>query len=235
MGLNVVVGVFSEFDEDESQEFAEDFAVVRRELAAVGFPDWQEPELGEDEVVVQDMYGYSGLHHLRRVAAHLAASGEMPASAGEDPERDPVLMAAYQNGPVRFLATGGTSVEHNGPAGSAGGLNGGRRAFDHLIQHSDADGYYVPVDFVPVLRGDDLLGGYLGSSQRLLEECLLIAEALDLSIDLDPESDEVQRAVDGEVEEPATWQRHGIASYTCLQLIGAAWHSIRTGAAIAFC
>jgi hypothetical protein len=80
-----------------------------------------------------------------------------------------------------------------------------------------------------------VLGGYLGSSQRLLEECLRVAEALDLPIDLDPDSAEVQAAVDGEIEDPVGWQRHAIASYTCLQLIGAAWHSLKTGAAITFC
>src|ERR1700754_1418876 len=95
MGLDVVVGVFGEFDEDECAEFAEDFAVVRRILSAAELPDWQEPRLNEDNVVLQDMYGYSGLHHLRRVAAHLASSGTVPATADKSPVHDPVLKDAF--------------------------------------------------------------------------------------------------------------------------------------------
>ncbi|MBC6462350.1 hypothetical protein [Actinomadura sp. HBU206391] len=228
MGLDVVVGVFGEFDEDECAEFAEDFAVVRRELSAAGLPSWQEPRLDEDDVVLQDMLGYSGLHHLRRVAAHLAASGTVPAPVEENPADDPVLKAAYAGGPAHAWTVKGEFVDRRGAAAA-------EPTFDHLIQHSDCEGYYVPVDFAPVLISDDVLGGYVGSSQRLLEECLRVAEALDLPIDLDPDSDEIRDLLDGRVEPTVEWQRHGIASLTCLQLIEAAWHSIDTGAAIAFC
>lgn len=228
MGLDVVVGVFGEFDEVECEEFAEDFTVVRRELAVAGLPDWAEPELCEDDVVVYDTYGPAGLHHLRRVAAHLAASGAVPPPTGKDPAHDPVLQAAHASGPGHVVVVRGGTADETGPASA-------EPTFDHLIQHSDVEGYYVPVDFDAVLHSEDVLGGYLGSSQRLLEECLRVAEALELPIDLDPEADEVRAAARGEVEDPAGWQRHGIASYTCLQLIGAAWHSIKTGAAITFC
>lgn len=228
MGLDVVVGVFGEFDKDECEEFAEDFAVVRRELAAAGLPDWQEPQTDEADVVAYHMDGYSGLHHLRRVAAHLVASGEAPPPMEENPERDPVLRAAYESGPGHVVAVADGIARHTGSAGAG-------RAFDHLIQHSDREGYYVPVDFAPVLLSEDVLGGSLGSSQQLLEECLQVAEALDLPIELDPESAEVLAAADGAVEDPAGWRRHGNASRTCLQLINAAWHSIETGAAIVFC
>jgi hypothetical protein len=227
MGLDVVVGVFGEFDEDGCAEFAEDFAVVRRHLSAAGLPAWEEPRLDADDVVLEDMYGYSGLHHLRRVAAHLAASGTVPAPAGQNPEDDPVLKAAYAGSPSHAMVVKGTMVDRSGAAGA--------HTFDHLIYHSDCEGYYVPIDFAPVLLSDDVLGGYLGSSQRLLEECLRVAEALELPIDLDPDSDEVEDLLAGQVEATAEWQRHAIASLTCLQLIEAAWHSIDTGAAIAFC
>jgi hypothetical protein len=236
MGLDVVVGVFGEFDEVECEEFAEDFAIVRRELATAGLPDWHEPRLGEEDVVLQDMYGFSGLHHLRRLAAHLAASGAVPPPADAHPERDAVLRSAYDRGPAAVMAVRDGSAEYRWAAEApTAGSAGDRHTFDHLIQHSDREGYYVPIDFTPVLLSDDVLGGYLGSSQRLLEECLRVAEALDLPIDLDPESEEVREAVEGEVQAPTAWQRHGVASLTCLQLIGAAWHSIRTGAAITFC
>ncbi|GAA2102861.1 hypothetical protein [Actinomadura alba] len=228
MGLDVVVGVFGEFDEDACAEFAEDFAVVRKQLSAAGLPDWEEPRLTEDDVVLHDMYGYSGLHHLRRVAAHLAASGAVPGSSDKDPTHDPVLKAAYAGGASHSMTIKGESVDRRGAAATV-------PTFDHLIQHSDCEGYYVPVDFAPVLLSDDVLGGYVGSSQRLLEECLRVAEALGLPIDIDPESNEIMDLIAGSAEPTAEWQRHAIASLTCLQLIEAAWHSVGTGAAIAFC
>jgi hypothetical protein len=228
MGLDVVVGVFGEFEEDACTEFAEDFAVVRKVLSTAGLPNWEEPDLSEDDVVVHDMYGYSGLHHLRRVAAHLAASGTLPGPSDKDPTHDPVLKAAYASGAAHSMTIKGESVDRRGAAATT-------PTFDHLIQHSDCEGYYVPVDFAPVLISDDVLGGYVGSSQRLLEECLRVAEALGLPIDIDPESDEIWNLVDGSVEPTAEWQRHAIASLTCLQLIGAAWQSVNTRAAIAFC
>ncbi|MES9621145.1 hypothetical protein ACPCBX_06145 [Streptomyces tuirus] len=106
--------------------------------------------------------------------------------------------------------------------------------FDHLIHHSDCEGYYVPVDFTHVIVDKRAPGGYLGSSVRLLLEARRLAEALGLPEDLDPHSEEVFEAA--EAEEPASegWQRYGVESYVCLQLLQAAKLSIATGAAIAF-
>ncbi|MER6504767.1 hypothetical protein ABT218_37070 [Streptomyces sp. NPDC001455] len=106
--------------------------------------------------------------------------------------------------------------------------------FDHLVHHSDCEGYYVPVDFAHVIVDKKAPGGHLGSSVRLLAETRRIAEALGLPEDLDPYSEEVFDAADA--EEPATegWQRYGVESYACLQLLHAAKLSISTGAAIAF-
>ncbi|MFF5229789.1 hypothetical protein [Dactylosporangium sp. NPDC000521] len=107
--------------------------------------------------------------------------------------------------------------------------------FDHLIHHSDCEGFYVPVEFGHVIVDENVAGGYLGSSVRLLEEVRRIARALDLPEDLDPHSDEVFEATDG--DEPATggWQRYGVESYVSLQLLRAAKLSVATGSAIAFC
>jgi hypothetical protein len=70
---------------------------------------------------------------------------------------------------------------------------------------------------------------------RLLTETRSIAAALGLPEDLDPVSDEVFEASEAATPASEGWQRYGIESYVCLRLIHAAKHSMRTGAAIAFC
>jgi hypothetical protein len=160
------------------------------------------------------MFGYSGLHTLRRLAVHLAETGTLPDPLADahGATRDPLLKEAYARPPGE-------------PAGS----------FDHLIYHSDCEGYYVPVDFGQVIADERLAGGYLGSSVRLLAETRRIATVLGLPEDLDPDSEEVSSACQGSAAAAEGWQRYGVESYGCLRLIQSAKHSIATGAAIAFC
>ena len=160
------------------------------------------------------MWGYSGLHTLRRLTVHLAETGTLPGSLEEArmAADDPLLKKAYRGWPGE-------------PAGP----------FDHLIRHSDCEGYYVPVDFGQVIVDERLAGGYLGSSVRLLAETRRIAAALDLPEGLDPDSEEVFGACDTGTRAAEGWQRYGIESYVCLRLIQAARHSIATGAVIDFC
>jgi len=150
---------------------------------------------------------------LRRVAVHLAATGTLPDPL-EDARRaadDPLLRKAC----AVFLS------EPVGP-------------FDHLINHSDCEGYYVPVDFEQVIVDESLVGVCLGSSVRLLAETRRIASALGLPEDLDPDSEEVLAACQAKTPATGGWQRYAIESYGCLRLIHAAQHSIATGAAIAY-
>jgi hypothetical protein len=110
------------------------------------------------------------LHTVRRLAAHLAETGTLPGPLAQPHKgaEDPLLTKAY----AKFTGE---------PAGP----------FDHLIYHSDCEGYYVPVDFAQVIADDSLPGGYLGSSVRLLAETRRIASALGLPEDLDADSEEV--------------------------------------------
>lgn len=214
MGLNVVVGLEDEAeDEDEYEHVRADFAVIRELLDRSGAGQWPEPELNE-RVLEGDMWGYSGLHTVRRVAVHLARNGALPDPLEEAHRAtdDPLLAKAYAE----------LAGEPAGP-------------FAHLIFHSDCEGYYVPVDFDRVMVDDSLSGRFLGSSLRLLEETRRIAGALGLPEDLDPDSEEVFDACDAETPAAEGWQRYGVESYVCLRLIHAAKHSIATGAAIAFC
>ncbi|MFI9787516.1 hypothetical protein ACIHEI_29040 [Kitasatospora sp. NPDC051984] len=212
MGLDVMVGALIGAEDDVAEWFRAECVTIRAVLEREGLPAWQEPEAGprfSDRV-----WGYSGLHTLRRVAAHLAAKGQLPEPLAEDERAtdDRELEEAYYDIP-------------DDPAGP----------FDHLIHHSDCEGYYVPVDFGPVLIDEELSGGMLGSSVRLLAELRVVAAALGLPEELDPHSDEVTAVLDGEDPVPEGWRRYGTESFICLQLMRAARHSVETGAVMAFC
>lgn len=216
MGLSVVVGISAK-DVDERvgylQEIRECFTSIRESLDRAGVGPWCDCGVCEQEVF-EDGLWFGGLQALRRLAVHLAQTGLPPVPLREAcmAVNDPLLRKAYAEFPAN-------------PPGP----------FDHLIYHSDWDGFYVPVDFAQVIV-DENVGGYLlGSSVRLLEETRRVAGILGLPEDLDPYSEEVIEACFADVPATRGWQRYGIESHTCLQLIGAAEHSVRTGAAITFC
>ncbi|MFR9780719.1 hypothetical protein ACL02O_32325, partial [Micromonospora sp. MS34] len=156
----------------------------------------------------------TGLHTVRRLAVHLAANGRLPEPLAE----------AHRASDDALLGNVYAALPSDPPG-----------PFDHLIYHSDCEGYYVPVDSEHVIVDEKAPGGYLGSSVRLLEETRRIARTLGLPEDLNPDSEEVFETADS--DEPATegWQRHGVEAYVCLQLLRASELSIATGSAIAFC
>lgn len=53
----------------------------------------------------------------------------------------------------------------------------------HLLNHSDCDGYYVPVDFDAPLVDDEFDGVILGSSVALQRELLAVAEPLGIEVE----------------------------------------------------
>lgn len=225
MGLSISVGLGTEVREDGDDEtlaYLEDqFEVINDLLESFGLPAHKEPyELEASRIVSLDMYGYSGLHYLRRVAAHLALAEELPPPGDEEASGDPVLSDYYQ------------LYDEHLAEGKAGAMR-----FQHLIIHGDAEGYYLPVDFPEVIHADpslEVAGDLIGSSPRLLAECLELAEALELPDDLDPEGDEIWEAAETQGEGEAKWQRYGIESHTCAALIRACRASVKTGAAVVF-
>jgi hypothetical protein len=227
VGLTIVVGLGTvlreEGEEEAVEQLEEDFGVVNDLLESFGLPPHQEPyELEAHQIVSIDMYGYSALHHLRRVAAHLALGEELPPPGDAEAAQDPALQDYYQ------------LFDENMLEGKAGAMR-----FQHLIIHSDAEGFYLPVEFDEVIVADPSLevpGDVVGSSPRLLEECLELARALELPDDLDPESEEVWQAADGQGagEGGPKWHRYGVESHTCLALIRACRASVETGAAVVF-
>lgn len=230
MGLSVIVGYLADQianDEEGAEWFRESLDNLNEFLPTVELKAHQEPEICP--IYYCDMYGYSGLHYLRRVAAHLDLRGKLPEPGSrdvdnQDPAQDEVL-AEYME---RFVA----DYEKELAVEVARA-----RQFDHLIVHSDAEGYYIPqnIDHVLVAPDELELSGFIGSSNALRDECVKLASALELPLDIDPEAEEVWQAAESQGIGFVKWQRYGIESYCCLRLYRAATHSLETGAAIVFC
>ncbi len=236
MGLTLSVGVLAEQmaveDEEAVKHFHEEFAKVNRALRASGLPEHHEPEdLGAADPLEMDMYGYVGLHYLRRIAAHLAAGNPVPPPGDKDAAEDPVLKRYYASlderptAPRRGLFRRRVEEQVLAPE------------FEHLINHSDAEGFYVPIEFERVIVdtwGMGLTGGMLGSTQKLLKECEALARALGVPLDLDPDSEELCDAPQHQGQGDAQWKRYGVEAFTCSRLRHACQVSLKLGAALTF-
>lgn len=214
MGLAISLGVLSEILEDDDPEGAEWFetslAAANALLVQAGLPAHVEPrslELPEGRASI-DGFPYSFIHYVRRVYAHRCADPTWmasPLSEDEDPTDDPVLEAE------------------------------GDMLRSHLLCHSDAEGFYLPVDFVDVFfAGEDsgLPGGMLGSSFRLLDELVVAAPALGIQLNAGQLSDEEAERID-----ELACADEGLSREYCswLSLYEAARLSIAYKTAIVFC
>jgi hypothetical protein len=224
LGLAICVGVPSEIRESDPEYvayFEQQVEAINEVLESFGLPPHREPFDVEDERTLEcDMIGYSGLHYLRRVAAHLALGRELPPPGDDGAASDPVLSDYCRIFDASFAR------------GQANGM-----PFQHLIVHGDAEGYYLPVEFEDVIIPDaslEIAGGMLGSSHALLRECRELAQALELPADLGLDDEAVFEAVESQGEGEAKWERYGVETYTCLALISACEASINTGAAVVF-
>jgi hypothetical protein len=230
MGLSLSVGYLAdvaEGDPEGAESVRESFAALNAFLRSRGMAEHREPE--NIRPFSCDMYGYGGLHYLRRVAAHLAANKTLPPPGDQNASKDPVLATRYAAGQPR---TPGLFQRWLGRVESS------PLKFEHIINHSDAEGYYLPRDFTDVLicsKEFKIPGMLIGSSVRLLSECKELAAVLELPLTIDPESDEVWSAPEAQGKGETKWKRYGVESFTCLRLHAAAMHSLETGAALVFC
>lgn len=230
MGLAIEVGYLADVstaDEEGVAWFRQELQILNAYLASIRMAPHSEPE--ECETFSCGMYGYSGLHLLRRVAAHLDLRRQLPEPGDYKHSNDGVQDEYYRQ------------FDHRQPGilGRLFGRPSPRRSFDHLMIHSDAEGYYLPQDFpdvlLPPLDSYPIPGGMIGSSVRLLEECQRLSTALELPPDLDPDSDEFVQELESQGNGSEPWQRYAIETYTCLNLMAACRHSLKTGAAVVFC
>jgi hypothetical protein len=224
LGLALCVGVPSEIRESDPEYvayFEQQVEAINGVLESFGLPAHREPFDVEDERTFEcEMYGYSGLHYLRRIAAHLALGRELPPPGDDGAASDPVLSDYYKIFDASFAR------------GQAAGM-----PFQHLIVHDDAEGYYLPVEFDDVIIPDaslEIAGGMLGSSHALLHECRELGQALELPADLSVDDERLWLAADSQGEGETKWKRYGVESFTCLRLIRACEASIETGAAVVF-
>lgn len=212
MSLAITVGVLADLLQDDPEGaawFQQQFEIVNRLLADNDLPPHAEP----DAVVVSHAerslgsFPYSFLHCLRRFAARCKIDGHAPPplKAGDAPERDLAIEEASS-------------------------------LFDfHLLVHSDAEGFYVPIDFENVLVDADdlgLAGALLGSSIRLLRELIAVAPALQIALRGDTLPVEEQRRIEQQVAAEADpfWRER----LCWLTLFHAAHASTRYGVAIVF-
>jgi len=220
MGLSLCVGILSDLAEDSEglADFRRQFDKVNRTLKQAGLPPHAEPAKLPSGSWSCDLAGYSALHALRRIAAWLWAGKGLPPAPVADADKDPLV--------ERYLETVGRNAPRR-PTGT-------QFRFDHLMLHSDSEGFYVPIEFPNVLfasRAAGLAGGLIGSSAMLKNECEVLAGALALPLDLDPASEEVVTAADSG---GPGWRLYGQEAHSCLALHKAAEVSLKTGAAIVF-
>ena len=220
MGLAIEVGILADLktaDEEGYEYFVSQFELLNTLLSENGLPRHTEPD--DIPVFGCDMYGYSGLHYLRRIAAHLLVRGQVPDPCDDRPNADPIVEECYDE---------------------IGTMQDARskewKRFDHLLCHSDAEGFYVPIEFDEVLFDFDdlgLAGAQLGSSQKLLSECVALAQKIGMPTEVAPEDGLFHQIIEAQGQGDG-WHRYGIESYVCIRLIKAAEYSIKHGAAIVF-
>jgi hypothetical protein len=229
MGLVLEVGILSDLrenDEEGYEYFLDQFNAINIHLKKAGLPTHQEP--AECEAWEGEMYGYSGLHYLRRIAAYIDCDGKLPSPGDENAHKDNIVNNYYE----KYLGKSPGIVKKI----FAKSWNY-KLEFNHLMLHNDAEGFYLPVDFEEVQFTDDALkiaGNMIGSSIRLLQECERLAKILEIPADLHDQSDELWEAADAQGESPIKWKKYGVESFTCVNLLIACRKSIETGAAIVF-
>lgn len=241
MGLGITVGLLCDLattDPDSADEVRAQFAVMARPMAATGLKPHTEPE--RCEVWSADGYGYTGLHALREVAGLVWRGLPIPTDRLLTGEVTPNAEALFQ------VAAAACAPERRQSLfarllGETPSARPKLPPFAHLTLHSDAGGFYVPVDFVqplvpvPFPPGSETLWP-LGSVQRLTAELERLRLALALPEVL-PDPDEIletwfESPAPGPVS--ALWQAQPIAAYSLIILLRACDHSLRTGAAIGF-
>ncbi len=159
MGLSVVVGGLAELilsDGEGARWFREEMEKVNVVLQRHGVGYHVEPEIiGKVHHRGLCSIPYSYLHYLRRIYALMRAGLEVTPLVGDQmsEEEECIVEEAYM------------------------------MLDSHLLCHSDAEGYYVPLDFSAPLIDEHITGGILGSSVMLLQELEQIAPFLDISLE----------------------------------------------------
>ncbi|MFA6117725.1 MAG: hypothetical protein WC729_27300 [Sphingomonas sp.] len=235
MGLNIVVGYLAEqleYDEEGASWHREVLGDLNLVLTEAGEPPHHEPEEIPGGSQSWESYGYSGLHHVRRLAAWLAINRRLPHPCSYEKATDDAVLA-------RFYRLHDAHLRGGRENGVLNFLKRRNPPFSHLILHSDAEGFYLP-RAVPDVIFDrhspqrDGIGGMVGSAKELLTECRELAHALSIPSGIDPEGEEIYKNVEAPPTDGEPWQRLSIETFVITRLIAACEKSLETGAAIVF-
>ena len=172
MGLCITVGPLSdflEFDPEGADYVRDEMIIVNGVLQMHGLPRHDEPETLPkfESRAPLQSFSYSYLHHLR--AAYAFAVRDLPLPNNLDVARRtcPELENEF------------------------------KRNRSHLICHSDAEGFYVPIDFEQPLvdpqSPDRVPGRWIGSTQRLQVELLQVAPSLGLPTEPNLSDEAIER------------------------------------------
>lgn len=238
MGLTIGVGWLARSAKEDVDEFAAlsiPYQLLNEVLADAGMPPHDEPlDIADDAIFEAQMWGYGGLHAIRRLAAYHACEDRLPPPGRyEDYASDPMIETLNQEHLRNFR------VEQGGLFKKFFSTSKNIPKFQHLLWHSDCEGFYLPRDFERVILDNsnpqrEGIGGMVGSTSRLLQECLELAEVIDLPVDMDPEAEELWERADDPASDGEKWKIYGVEAFGLSRLIRACKLSIENNAAIVF-
>lgn len=235
MGLNISVGYLDDLlrhDEEGASWHREVLDDLNLVLTEAGEAPHHEPEKIEGGSQSWESFGYSGLHHVRRLAAWLTINRSLPPKCAYEEAADDALLAQFYQSHEEFLRRGPKK-------GLFGLFKSEKPPFSHLMLHSDAEGFYLPRAFSEVIFDQqspqrDGIGAMVGSAQELLVECRELAQALSIPADLDPECKEVYENVEAPPSNGEPWQCLPVETFVITRLIAACERSLETAAAVVF-
>ncbi|WP_299779016.1 hypothetical protein [uncultured Formosa sp.] len=212
MGLTISSGILVDLKENEPDSY-EGYKVIFENINTIliknGVEPYQEPVVMERTPLQFGGFPYSFLHHLRRFLAHAWENEDnenwepKPFSSEEDPTGDAVLEDHYS-----YMSS-------------------------HLLTHSDAEGFYLPVELPEVLfdtEKNPVPGAMIGSSYSLLKELKSLTKHLGIGLDennMVTNIDELNKIISNEGD---FW----IEILVCVTLMDAAKFSIENNTAILF-
>jgi hypothetical protein len=239
MGLTLGVGLFAFVNKEnafDGDDCSNHYDALNEILLEAGMALYSDPnDFPVDEIFDVQMWGYSGLHAIRRLAAHFVCTGTLPVpSLNTDYAADPLIQRLNE----QFLD--GLNLKYNGLPKFGFSKPKSPPRFEHLMMHSDSEGYYLPTEFRHVVfdtadRSGGGVGGMIGSAPCLLKECLELAALLNLPLELDIESEEFWLNADSPPAQGELWQIYGVEAFGLARLIRGCNVAIKHNAALVFC
>lgn len=214
---------------DPARDLREEFSRLGHGLAEFELPPHEEPEAldgGESSYWIAHP---SGLHLLRRLALHLWAHDRLPAPGGDEDLEDPLFGDYYDCLVEPEIEAFWERARKNNP----------HPDFEHLLVHSDHEGWHIPADMPEVLQPSEeaeVPGELIGSLPRFLDECSRIARVLELPEELNHDDPSLLAAAVGGAEAPRgsspKYLRYGPEAQACATCLAAARRALSVSAGL---